>query len=129
MSEQEHNDHVWFREHIAAALAGGLDAAGRVRFETHATSCASCAAELASMKDMENRMNGLFALPAGGIEDRIINRMRETRPRRLLMTPAVERAAEVAVAALILGVIGAVVMPPLQSARRSARKPMASSAV
>src|SRR2546421_12921535 len=111
MTEQEQNEHVWFREQIAIALAGGLDAAERVRFEAHAASCAACAAELAAARDAEHRMTDLFAPPVAGLEDRIIDRLRNTASRRprIVIHPAVRNAAIGIAATIMLAASGYVV--------------------
>src|SRR5438105_2531519 len=109
MSDQEEHDHAWFRERIAIALAGGLDAAEQVRFDDHARQCGACAAELSQAREMERQMSGLFALPRAGLEDRIIDSLRGARDRwrpRIYLHPAVSRAATAVAAVIVLGGFG-----------------------
>lgn len=110
----ESQEHIWFREQIAAALAGGLGAADQVRFDAHAAECAACAAELKASRELEEHMSTLFALPAAGLEDRIIGSLREaatpsawTSPMRI--HPQVRKAATAVAAVIVLGGFGYVV--------------------
>ncbi len=109
MSDQEQNDHAWFRERIAVALASGLDAAEQVRFDDHASQCPACAAELSASREMEKQMSGLFALPTPGLEDRIIDSLRVVRRGwnpNFQLHPAVRRAATAVAAVIVLAGFG-----------------------
>jgi hypothetical protein len=123
MSENE-NEHVWFREQIAVALANGLSAQEAVRFEAHAAACEKCAVELAGAREMERTMTAMFAMPSMGLEDRVIARLREPRRSwrpRLAIHPAVARAGAIAASVLLLAGAGVVVtdmLTPLQSGRQ-----------
>lgn len=130
MSEiDSQNDHVWFREHIAVALANGLGAAEQMRFEAHAASCETCAAELASAREMERNMTAMFAMPAAGLEDRLIARLRDARRNwrpRLAIHPAVARAGAMAAAVMLLAGAGYFVSEIAQP-MRSERRPVATN--
>jgi hypothetical protein len=104
MNESTHN---WFREQIAAYIAGGLDDDETRRFEDHAQECASCAAELQGARQLENHMSSLFAasVPALDFEDRLIARLRRGAPR-LRIHPAVRRASATAAAILCVATVG-----------------------
>ena len=98
MNESEHD---WFAQHATAYVMDGLAVEERVRVEQHAAECATCAAELAAMREMDSTMNKLFAnvMPGAGFEDSILARL---KPRH----SAVRRAAVAAAAVLVLGGFG-----------------------
>src|SRR5687768_8644796 len=74
--------HAAFRESIAVALTGGLSAAEQAAFDAHRAACAACATEFERARQSEDRMTALFApaLPPAGLEDRLIQRLRESAP-------------------------------------------------
>src|SRR5688572_27558902 len=115
-----HDEHVWFQEQIAAAITSGLSPEERSRFAEHAESCEACRAELDRATSDERSFVDLFefARPAPGLEDRLIQSLRaESSPRRAFVHPYVRRAATGVAAAIVLGGLGAVLMPALQSRR------------
>ncbi|MBV8881664.1 MAG: DUF4349 domain-containing protein, partial [Planctomycetaceae bacterium] len=73
-----HADHEWAKEHLAAHLAGGLNAEERARLESHAASCAECIAELDAARRFERTMDDLFSpvRAKAGLEERIIQKLR-----------------------------------------------------
>src|SRR5262245_56726247 len=101
------NEHEWFQDRIADALAGGLPADERQRFETHRAGCADCAREFDALAETEKTMTQLFAsaIPTAGFEDRLIAGLRGRAPR-LRINPFVRRAAIAAAAAIVLGGFG-----------------------
>jgi autotransporter-associated beta strand protein len=140
--DDDGNEHAWFRERIAAALAGGLTQDERRRFEAHAEACAECAAERRAARELEQHMGELFAVPAvAGVEDRIIGSLRAAAwrrhaprlPLRLprpVVHPAVRKAVAGVAAAIVLAGFGYVVSQQLgESPFAAARQaPLASSA-
>ena len=55
------SDHTWAEEHVAAYLAGGLDAAEAERLEAHARECRTCAAAIAAARRLVGGLSALFA--------------------------------------------------------------------
>ena len=49
------HDHTWFNEQLATYIADGLAGDERARFESHAATCAACAAELGRARADERR--------------------------------------------------------------------------
>jgi hypothetical protein len=100
-----HNEYL---EQIAAYVTGGLDAAERAAFEAHLATCESCSAALAEAAQADRSLVDLFAdaRPAVGFEDRLIQRLRLSPASRMMLHPAVWRAASGLAAALILGSVG-----------------------
>lgn len=105
---QQPNEHDWFRDRIAAAVASGLDAAEQKRFEAHAAACGPCADELQQIRKEDQAMQAAFAMdvPNGQFEDRIIAGLRHRWTRRLAIHPSVRRAAAGVAALIILGAAG-----------------------
>jgi hypothetical protein len=101
-------DHDYVQEHVAAYLAGGLDAAETERFEAHVRDCPTCSAALADARRVDQGLLALFAPdnPGPGLETRAVVRL-QTAER-----PRLRRFAKWAMAAaalLALGTVGAVV--------------------
>lgn len=109
-------DHSDFREHLAAYIAGGLDAAERVAFELHAAACAACAALLGDAVAHDASLRELFASarPPADFEDRLVDRIRAVRPPRRMLHPMAWRAASGVAAALMLGGFGYVANDAIQ---------------
>src|SRR4051794_21086279 len=128
MSNDE-TEHDWFTDRIAAALAGGLTADERSRFDAHVATCDACRQELDEMRELEGTMTTLFAPALAGpdFEDRLIARFRDRTTHRLSVAsfverrlrlpaipaltgfgahPAVRRAAVAAAAIIVLGGFG-----------------------
>ncbi|HEY1187385.1 MAG TPA: DUF4349 domain-containing protein, partial [Gemmata sp.] len=103
------SDHAWVQEHVAAYLAGGLDAQEAERLETHTRDCPACAEALTRARQLDDGLSALFtdARPAFGMEDRVIARLRPATPSRPVRAPRAKWAGAIA-AVLLLGVIGAV---------------------
>jgi hypothetical protein len=101
------NDHEWFRERIAAHLAGGLNDEERVAFDAHRAACPDCAREFEAIEQTEKKMTQLFAAIAPGtnFEDQLLGRLRLSAPL-LRINPLVRRAAIAAAAAIVLGGFG-----------------------
>jgi len=117
------SDHVWVQEHVAAYLAGGLDAQEAERLELHARECPVCEQTLAQARRLDSGLHALFAnaQPDLALTDRVVARLR-TGPA--LRWPEFGRRAKwaAAVAAVVLlGVIGAVIDSPASNDRRVAR--------
>jgi hypothetical protein len=108
MSDTSPSDHAWSQEHIAAYLAGGLDAQEAERLEAHARECVACAAALTAARHLDTGLMDLFAetRPTLGLEDRAIHKFRTTSHRPLLAGWA-RRATAAAAAIIILGALGA----------------------
>lgn len=77
------SEHAWSQEHIAAYLAGGLDAAEAERLEIHARECSECAAALERSRQLDNKLGSLFAAgwPGPELEDRTLFALRMGRGR------------------------------------------------
>lgn len=115
-------DHVWVQEHVAAYLAGGLDAQEAERLEAHARECSVCEQTLVEARQLDAGLRALFAdaQPDLALTDRVVARLR-TGPA--LRWPTFSRRAKwaAAIAAVVLlGVIGAVVDSPVSNDRRVA---------
>src|SRR5437660_11516399 len=102
------SDHAWVQEHVAAYLAGGLDAQEAERLEAHARDCPACAAALADVRRLDGGVSGLFAdaYPDAGLEDRVVARLRTAPPAWRLVLDRRAKWAIAAAAVLLLGVIG-----------------------
>ena len=72
------SEHAWTSEHIAALVAGGLDAAETERAESHIRECAECETALRDARALDLGMATLFtaARPAAALEDRLIQTLR-----------------------------------------------------
>src|SRR5437868_3565599 len=100
-------EHGWFRERIAAYLAGGLPDDERAAFDAHRAACAECAREFQSIEQTEKQMTQLFSAiaPGANFEDQLLGRLRLSAPR-LRINPIVRRSAIAAAAAIVLGGFG-----------------------
>src|SRR5690349_5871856 len=100
------SDHAWTHEHVAAYLAGGLDAAERERFDAHVAGCPGCAAELAAARAADRAVDALFApvRPGPALEDRLIRSLRVGGVRR---SPWPRKLAWGVAATVGLGAVGA----------------------
>ena len=109
MNEGTMSEHAWVQEHVAAYLAGGLDAQEAERLEAHARECPACGAALADSRRLDDCLSNLFvgAHPALELEDRAVARLRTATPHRLAFNRPVKWAGAVA-AVLLLAAIGAV---------------------
>src|SRR5262249_32665579 len=85
-------------------------------FEAHAGECETCAAELQSARELEQKMSSLFAatVPNENFENRLIARLRESAPR-LRIHPAIRKAAVAAAAVILLGGVGYVANQKINS--------------
>src|SRR5437870_4576390 len=103
------SEHVWSKENLESYAAGGLAAQERERFERHAAACADCARDLAAWRDVENKLDNLFAevRPEAGLEDRMIQTLRQARMPRRFFRSTIVRFAMSAAAVVLLGVVGA----------------------
>jgi glycine cleavage system regulatory protein len=110
------SEHAWVLENLAAYLADGLDAAERERLEQHAAACEACARALAEARNIDANLEALFAnaRPNPGLEDRLIQALRQAPPRRSLRFPAYARWAVAAAAVVLLGCLGTFVSHTLQ---------------
>lgn len=104
-SSLNHNEYL---EQIAAYVTGGLEAGERAAFVAHLATCESCSAALADATQADRSLVDLFsgARPAVGFEDRVIQSLRLAPASRMMLHPAVWRAASGLAAALILGSVG-----------------------
>src|SRR5579871_2268472 len=104
------SNHIWVQEHVAAYLAGGLDAQEAERLEAHARECAECAEVVADARRLDAGLSALFAdaHPDSRLEDRTLAKLR-SEPQQ--SGPILNRWAKLAIALaamLLLGVVGAV---------------------
>lgn len=98
------SEHVWVIENIAPYLAGGLEGEEAERLEKHTANCTACAEVLEESRDLDHRLEDLFAdaRPGPGLEDRLIQGLRTpARARRKPWHPLVKKIA-ISVAALVL---------------------------
>ena len=109
------NEHEWFIDRIAAALAGGLPSDEQSHFDAHCAGCADCAREFAALQQTEQTMTQLFAdiVPPSDFEQRLLSRLRFSGVVRL--NPIVRRAAVAASVALLLGGFGYVANRQIES--------------
>src|SRR5262245_39232426 len=100
-------DHSWVLEHIPSFTSGGLDPVERGSFEQHIVDCSDCARALEEAQHLEGTLDQLFRgdRPSPGLEDRIIQRLRN-QPRRIpmLKSPYV-RSLLGAAAVLLFGLL------------------------
>ncbi len=103
------SEHAWVQEHVAAYLAGGLDAQEAERLEAHARDCSACGAALADARRLDDCLSNLFvsARPALALEDRAVGRLRTAPPAWRLMSGRRAKWAMAVAAVLLLGVLGA----------------------
>ncbi len=75
------SEHAWSQEHIAAYLAGGLDASECERLEAHLRECPACASALEANRRLDSGLASLFdvAHPRPDLEDRALQAFRRTR--------------------------------------------------
>src|SRR5687767_12307879 len=112
--------HSESRELIAAYVAGGLEGRERAAFEAHLAVCAACAAALEEAIRVDRRLEQLFGdtRPPVGLEDRVVQRLREQPARRrIVLHPAVWRATSGIAAALVLGAVGFVANSMIEQGR------------
>jgi hypothetical protein len=103
----EDGGHAWVKENYAAYLAGGLDAKESALVEQHLAACAECAAFADEMKGMESALAAMFTdARMDGIEDRIINNLRENAVKKNARFVLAKRVGLGIAAALVLGATG-----------------------
>lgn len=136
--------HDDFHLQMNAYLAGGLTDAERAALSAHAASCPACAAALEQAEAADRELDELFAAarPDGGLEDRVIGRLRAVRSRPpMTLHPMVRRAAVGVAATILLGGVGFAVtqaerqngsslfsfLDPASRDAESARVPVASN--
>src|SRR5262245_32985835 len=105
-------EHHWTQEHVAAAVAGGLNTEEAERFDAHVRDCPECAAAVADARKLDRGLGTLFARvrPGPGLEDDVIRALRATRVRRRLVLSGWKPKLAFGVAASIgLGITGAMV--------------------
>jgi anti-sigma factor RsiW len=73
-------DHLWTRRHLSEYLDGELDSAGRARVARHVGMCPPCRSLLATLHQTLDALHALGEgpLPAEGVADSVIGRLRET---------------------------------------------------
>ncbi len=103
------SEHAWTLEHIAAHVAGGLDAAEGERLDAHAADCPECIAALNEARALDRGLDGLFAdrRPGAGLEDRMIQSLRMEAARTMALSRWRRKVAWGAAAAVVLGAAGA----------------------
>jgi len=103
------SEHIWCQENLESYAAGGLTPEERDRFDRHAAECADCARDLAEWRDVEDKLDNLFAAvrPEAGLEDRMIQTLRQTRMPRRFFRSTIVRFAMSAAAVVFVGVMGA----------------------
>jgi hypothetical protein len=101
-------DHTWIVENIASFLAGGLDEAERERFEQHTAGCEACADLLREARNLDRRMETLFAgvRPGPALEDQLIRSLRTISPGGHLRFPTFAKVAAGVAAVVLLGLVG-----------------------
>lgn len=104
--KKNETEHQWFAKQIASYLAGGLTPAERAEFESHASNCPDCAADLDSARELENHMIALFdqQMPSADFEDRLVIKLRKPKARRI--HPLVRKVALSAAAVIVVGGLG-----------------------
>ena len=102
------SEHVWVQEHVAAYLAGGLDAQEAERLEAHARECSACESALVTSQQLDGALSDLFtsSRPSPELEDRAIARLWAI-PQRPGLRRVTRWVAAVA-AVLLLGLVGLV---------------------
>lgn len=100
--------HAWIQEHLAAYLAGGLDAEHAARLEEHVAGCPNCARDLAETRQADQVLSALFssALPDAGLEDRLVQGLRKTRARRFPRLQRYRQIAAAVAAVFLLALVG-----------------------
>jgi hypothetical protein len=107
--QQPQNEHDWFAERIAAALAAGLHGDELKQFDVHAAACPDCAAALDTSEKLEATMTSALGhlQPALGFEERMVRGLRQSRQAWYRFVPPenpmLRRAAAAVAAALLLG--------------------------
>ena len=101
-------DHAWTLNHLAAHVAGGLDAEEAARLERHVRECAECAAALDAAGQLDRGLDTLFAdvRPGPALEDRAIQRLRMNEMRRPVLAGWPRRVLVAAGVLLALGTFG-----------------------
>src|SRR5205085_8918342 len=92
-------------------IADGLHGEERARFDEHVAACEACAAELraAEARDRELAERFASAKPQAGLEDRLIQGLRQERTRRLIIPPVIARTITGVAATVLLAGFGYVV--------------------
>src|SRR2546423_3416625 len=103
------SEHAWVLENIASYNAGGLDAAECERLQRHVARCAPCGKALNEARKVDRTLERLFAdvSPDPALEDRMVHSLRARPLRRGGRIPLTGWVAGSAVAALLLGALGA----------------------
>jgi hypothetical protein len=103
------SDHNWVLENLESYNAGGLNSAERERVEGHLAKCAACAKALQEIRGLDDRLDGLFAAsrPEPGLEDRMIRSLRIGGSKTKSRLPVIGWIGLSAAAAVLLGVVGA----------------------
>ncbi len=105
------SEHAWIHDHLAAHLAGGLDAAERQRFDAHINACSDCFDAFTEARDSDRLLQRTLGALApvstaqDPFEDRLITHFREktmTRTQHFLL----RRTAYATAAALALAATG-----------------------
>lgn len=101
-------DHTWILENIETYLADGLESAERDRFDRHVAECPACARSLAQARELDRKMENLFAgaRPRPALEDRMIQALRAPARRNPWRFSFYPRLALTAAAVLLLAFLG-----------------------
>lgn len=101
--------HTWVLEHIASYLAGGLDADERERLRDHTAGCADCAQALKEAQAMDTALENLFVAsrPSATMEDRLIQRLRNSRPASSPLKYWIPRIVAAVAAVIMVALLGA----------------------
>ncbi len=100
-------DHAFVHEHMAAYLAGGLEAGVREQFDAHINNCPECFDAFSEARDADRALQrtlGTF-VPDAKLEDHIISHVREHFMNRW-QHPVLRRAAYATAAAIALAASG-----------------------
>ena len=100
--------HAWIQEHLATYIAGGLDTEETERLESHVASCPNCAKLLDELRAADQTLAALFTgvMPEAGMEDRVIQRLRNARPPRWPNLMRYGRMAAAVAAVFLVGLVG-----------------------
>src|SRR5262249_47762690 len=103
------SEHAWVLENIAGYVAGGLEETERERLEHHVADCEPCAQELGEAREIDSRMDGLFARirPSAALEDRLIRSLRTAPVRSAFRLPLPVWFGIGAAAAVLVAAVGA----------------------
>jgi hypothetical protein len=102
-------EHAWVQEHIAAFVAGGLEAAEVERIQGHVSSCPECTRDLHHAGAFDHQMTNLLAdtQPGPDMEERLLHSLRASRRWRRRSFPGLSRLSWPAAAAAVLVICGA----------------------